>query len=166
MSPTVPLVQYGIREQPCHAWYDEPPDKQRTQGDDKCIAEADDIAKTKDSSTRVVFENELCLLSQVVAVGYHAAGDVLVPPTKGGHDKVVKTADETCDEQRFSLTGLIADGRTVSHTVGGGFLVAICNTAFQHLCGGSSLWEGVLLLRRLYEIATEWDEEQDAKDAA
>src|SRR5699024_12691646 len=42
-------------------------------------------------------------LRQHFAEAAYAGGEILVPPSEGGHDEVVKTADDTRHQQRFRL---------------------------------------------------------------
>ena len=106
----VPLVEHLTAKEQGHAGHHEPPDKQRAQRDDEGIAETDDITQTQHGSTSIVFKHQFGLFSQVVAIGYHARGDILVPPAKGGHDEIVEAAHETGNEQGARLGGLMAEG--------------------------------------------------------
>ena len=87
------------------------------------------------------------MVGQVLAGPYHTGGEVLVPPSEGGHDEVVQTAHDAGYEQRFGLA-------------------AALGAAHQHLRGGSGLGEGVLAVHVAHKVFAEGDKEKNAQYAA
>ena len=74
-----------------------------------------------------------------------AGRDNLVPPTKGGDNEVVETTHQTCYEKGLGL-------------------IASLGTAYQNLCGGSGLGEGVFAMHLLDKVFAEGDKEENAND--
>ena len=120
----VPLVEHGVAPDESDARHDEPPHGERAEADDERIAEADDVAQSEHSGTRVHLEHQFRLVGQLLSPCHDTRGEILVPPSERGDDEVVESAHDARDEQRPSL-------------------VATLLARYEHLRGGRGFGEGV-----------------------
>ena len=143
----IPLVQHRVGEEQCQSRYNQPPHRQRTQADNQRILKTDDIAQTEHRSARVHLENEFRIVGQLLSPTHDTRREILVPPAESRHEKVVESAHDSSQQQRFGL-------------------VATLRTRNQHLRRRRGFREGVFSVHLAHEIFSERNQEQNADDAA
>ena len=141
------MIEHAVAPDEGHARNDNPPHGQRTGADDGSVFQSDDISQTQYGRSGIHLEYQLGFLRQHFAEAAYAGGEILVPPSEGGHDEVVKTADDTRHQQRFRLAAA--------------FLAR-----YKHLRRCGRFGEGVFAVHVAYEIFTERDKEKNTQHTA
>ncbi len=150
--PGVHGLNFG-RAVNAHQRHDYPPYEHRAGKDYKSVFQSYDVAQAEQSGAGVAREYEFEFFGQSLAPAVGGGGDGFGPEAECSHYIVVYAADKRSHEQKFGLASLR-------------FACGLVVAAYQHLCGGGGLREGVFAVHVLYEIFSERYEEQNAQHSA
>ena len=141
------IVDGQIGEEEGDARHDAPPYETGACADDGGIFQSDDIAHTEEGGAGVATEDEFRLVGHSHAPFAHAAGEILGPCAKGGHGKIVETADEASHKEGLCLAAAL-----------------LAREEHLRRCGGFG--EGVFAVHIFDEIFAEGNQEENTQHTA